>query len=221
MNIVDSYLQPSDLVDFGGFTEASFVNSVSQPARELIISASNDQHGLRAEEFINSVYQLTLSYPYRYASANLSASDVILRQRGMCTNKAIAAVALLRFAGIPAGFLVLKYRNSAHQQKLHNPALSSKIKSITMHIAPVVWFHGRWVPIDASDDPETARLVHHYEPPQKWLGQDVLCIDVDEIESSLGVWPCIEAITGRQKWSDAEFVDLNNALEDRMNAARL
>jgi Transglutaminase-like superfamily len=215
--VIDSFLEHSNLIDFERLREDTFLSAVSGKTRSVICNCTPD---CDIEKHVNSVYQLLLSFPYRYASAELRASQVLLQGMGMCTNKAVASVALLRLACIRAGFLILRYRNTAHRTKLMNSEIANRIKPYTIHVAPVVWFHDRWVPFDASDDLDTARLIHDYDPPVEWLGQDLLCIDVGEVEANLGVWPNIESLVKDQKWTIGDFDKMNAVLETQLHDRR-
>nr|WP_321526328.1 transglutaminase family protein [uncultured Cohaesibacter sp.] len=216
--IQDSFLLPNDLVDIPlmeKLTHSPKASGILKTLRKLDFQETEPHAVLK---YINQVYQHTLSMPYRYASAQLTATEVLNAGEGMCTNKAVLSVALLRLASIRSGFWVLKYKNSAHIEKTGGASVSASIQKSTVHIAPVVWFHSRWVALDASDDIKTAKIVHNYTPPSEWYGEDVLCIDLSEIDKNLGIWHDITALAKKQQADSGRIRELNSALDRRLNS---
>lgn len=219
----DSFLSSSELVDIAHLRDTLSERSAND--RVLNFLNLSKCKGTFSDEMlivaINAVYQFVLHIPYRYMHPHTKASEVLIANMGMCTNKTTLFVALARLLQIPAGFHVLKYRKQPHKRSLNKIiSLFEQIGNITTHVFPVVWFHNRWVNIDCTDDPIYAEIVHNYSPPTDWIGQDIWNVDLHLIESNLGIWPEIEEFTIHQtQWSDNDFQKMNKAIEQLLEQA--
>jgi len=86
------------------------------------------------------------------------ASETLSRGEGMCTNKANLQVALLRAAGIPAGYVIVHISKTAFKSDTMLPAMYDTIADPTVHCFCAVYdpAHARFLHFDATE-----RLKNH------------------------------------------------------------
>lgn len=116
------------------------------------------------EKAMSIFYYVRDNFPYTFGNWNWKASETLKSKVGMCTNKANIMVALLRAAGIPAGYGLLK----VNAQDYFGPVTPVSFRFMgskrSVHIYPYVWLDGRWIKADASTDralaEKTAYLVY-------------------------------------------------------------
>lgn len=80
------------------------------------------------------------------------ASETLAHMDGSCSNKANLFVAMLRVAGIPAGFRVLTVKTREYFGPASIPRLNRYLAPRSIHVHTVVWLDGRWIAADATDD---------------------------------------------------------------------
>ncbi|MFT3765183.1 MAG: cyclic nucleotide-binding domain-containing protein [Minicystis sp.] len=119
-----------------------------------------------------AIWAALWSMPYRFGSWQWSASDTLARGHGMCTTKAILQVALMRAAGIEAGYvmgeldgaLVRACMPAAYHARFQRPSFK--------HYYAAARLSGRWTPLDASFSRGSLSLIAqtetHVKPFVAW-----------------------------------------------------
>lgn len=85
---------------------------------------------------------------------NKTASETLISGSGSCSNKANLLVALLRGAGIPAGFRIMDVDALYFGPIIPAEFLRARKDSSkpTKHFYSTAWLGGRWLRLDATDD---------------------------------------------------------------------
>jgi hypothetical protein len=96
-----------------------------------------------------AIYCFVQPMPYRFGAWQERASDTLARGVGMCTTKANLQVALLRAAGLEAGFVETPLPLTV-LGRLMPPAWLGFMRPIVRHYFCAVKLGGRWHPADAS-----------------------------------------------------------------------
>ena len=96
-----------------------------------------------------AIYHFVQAMPYRFGTWQERASDTLARGVGMCTTKANLQVALLRAAGLEAGFVETPMPMTV-LGRLMPPAWLGLMRETVKHYFCAVRLNGRWHPADAS-----------------------------------------------------------------------
>jgi hypothetical protein len=99
---------------------------------------------------------------YTLGPWDLTASQTLVQRRGMCTNKANLLVALLRCAGIPAAYGVLRVNARNYFGAVGPAFLTRYVSPESTHVYAAAFLQGRWVKCDPSTDRELASLTSHF-----------------------------------------------------------
>ena len=100
--------------------------------------------------------------PYFLGPWGATASQTLCLREGTCTTKSNLLVALLRAAGIPAAYGVLRV-DARHYWGVIGPAfLTRHASSYSTHVHAAVHLNGRWVRCDPSSDRQIAEKSQHY-----------------------------------------------------------
>jgi RND superfamily putative drug exporter len=129
---------------------------------------------------------------YEFGPWGVTASETLERRGGTCTNKANALVALLRAAGIPAAYGVLRVDAQRYWGPIGPDFLTCHASSDSTHIYAAAYIEGRWIRCDPSTDGRLASLTAHWNPQTRlieWDGRsDALdFIDPAHIHTDLGL----------------------------------
>lgn len=124
------------------------------------------------------------------------ASETLLSRVGTCTNKANLLVALLRAAGMPAGFHVMRVRGKYYFGPAWIPMLQQLCSDVTVHLFAAVYLDGRWVQCDPSCDRALAEGGEHINPPFRHVAFDGSAPAEPTIDPAhvLSVSPCMPSI---------------------------
>jgi len=90
---------------------------------------------------------------YGFDFWNVKASETLQKMWGMCANKTNLQVAMLRAAGLPAGYVILRIKKEAIRT-IANEEIYEKSADIIIHVYCCVLLNGEWVSADASVDRE-------------------------------------------------------------------
>ncbi|MFN4058472.1 MAG: transglutaminase-like domain-containing protein [Roseinatronobacter sp.] len=147
------------------------------------------------EATAQAIFSFVQSLPYRFGNWQERASDTLARGSGMCTTKANLQVALMRAAGLEAGFSEVPMVMSV-LGKLMPDAWLPLMRPTVRHYFGAVKLGGRWHAADSSytDDsmqiyleaipgfdyllPATLSNGHPYSPAHAHDGLDVFDIQV-------------------------------------------
>lgn len=97
-----------------------------------------------------AIWSAVWSMPYRFGSWQWTASDTLARGHGMCTTKAVLQVALMRAAGIEAGYVKGELDGAlvrACMPAAYHPRFQ---RASFKHYYAAARLDGRWTPLDAS-----------------------------------------------------------------------
>jgi transglutaminase-like putative cysteine protease len=116
------FLLPSELCDAAH-------SAVVGLARALVpAGASARQAAVAVHRFVRE------EVAYVLHRKDLRASDVASLREGMCTNKAMLQVALLRATGLPAGFVIVHITRDSFASPDFDPGLLAAIHEPTVHV---------------------------------------------------------------------------------------
>jgi uncharacterized membrane protein YdfJ with MMPL/SSD domain len=99
---------------------------------------------------------------YMLGPWGVSASTTLKQGEGTCTNKANLLVALLRAAGIPAAYGVLRVNAREYFGAIGPTFLTRHHSAESVHIHAAAFLNGRWVKCDPSTDREMADRTGHF-----------------------------------------------------------
>lgn len=116
-----------------------------------IRAKTRELEGKDETETAINVWNFISLIPYRFDFWNIKASETLAKWRGMCTNKANLQIAILRAAGIPAAYGIMKIRKSALLD-VSDQEFYEKISPVTTHIFAYVYLNGEWIATDATRD---------------------------------------------------------------------
>jgi RND superfamily putative drug exporter len=136
---------------------------------------------------------------YTFGPWGMSASQTLQRRRGMCTNKANLLVAMLRCAGIPAAYGVLRV-NAREYFGAVGPAFLTRYTSPeSTHVYAAAFLNGRWVKCDPSTDRELASRTAHFCQQTRLIEWDgardsMDFLDPKHIYADLGLYADIDEL---------------------------
>ena len=104
---------------------------------------------------------------YRLGLYRHSASETLELRSGSCSTKANLLVALLRAAGIPAGFHLMKVKTKEYFGPLCTPQFHPYLSERSLHVYCAVSLGGRWVQCDPSDDAALSEATAHINPQSR------------------------------------------------------
>jgi hypothetical protein len=115
--------------------------------------------------FVRNQVKYRFDYPARKASETLSA------RQGNCFNKANLQAALLRAAGLEAGYGVLLTNRDIFEPLLP-PDIFELVTQPTVHVYGCCRFDGTWRAADATLDPDVFEAVYRGKPGWSWCDWD-------------------------------------------------
>jgi len=126
---------------------------------------------------------------YSFDFWNVKASETMRKMSGMCANKANLQIAMLRAAGIPAGYGVLRIRKEA-VRTIANDEIYDKSSEVIIHVYCRVLLNGQWISADATVDRELYEAAYFEVPDWEylsWDGQNHYRISSSYIVEDLGL----------------------------------
>lgn len=124
-----------------------------------------------------AIMQYVHTLPYRFGTWQERASDTMARGVGMCTTKANLQVALMRAAGLEAGFVEIPMSTKVLGNLMPRPWLALQ-RDTVKHYFAAVKLDGRWHAVDSSYDRASYRIyletfpwMAHRETPTLKIGE--------------------------------------------------
>lgn len=120
---------------------------------------------------------------YRVGHWSNKASETLESGEGTCTNNANLLVALLRAAGIPAGYGVMDVRGRDYFGPVVPNKLTKNISKSSKHIYTCIYLKGKWLKCDPSDDEPLALSTAHVNPQSAivdWDGESDSVLELDK-----------------------------------------
>lgn len=126
---------------------------------------------------------------YSFDFWNVKASETMRKMSGMCANKANLQIAMLRAAGIPAGYGMLRIRKEAIRT-IANDEIYDKSSEVIIHVYCCVYCKGQWISADATVDRELYEAAYLEIPDWQylsWNGQNHFRISSSYVVEDLGL----------------------------------
>ena len=131
---------------------------------------------------------------YSFDFWNVRASETMRKMSGMCANKANLQIAMLRAAGIPAGYGMLRIKKEAIWT-IANDEMYDKSSEVIIHVYCCVLLNGRWISADATVDRQLYEAAYLGVPDWdylNWDGQNHYRISSSYIVEDLGLRSSID-----------------------------
>jgi len=112
---------------------------------------------------------------YRVGLWNKKSSETLAEKSGACTNSANLLVALLRAAGIPAGYGVMRVNAQEYFGPIILETFRNKVSKNSIHTYCYVYLDNKWVKCDPSDDKELSDSTSYFNPTTKLVEWDGFC----------------------------------------------
>ena len=139
---------------------------IRRQTEQLLSSCDDDVHS--AVRVFNWVRD---EVKYSFDFWDVKASKTMRKMSGMCANKANLQIAMLRAAGIPAGYGVLRISKEAIRT-IANGEMYDKSSDVIMHIYCCVMLNGQWISADATVDRELYEAAYLNVPNWEYLSWD-------------------------------------------------
>ncbi len=131
---------------------------------------------------------------YRFDFPSTKASETLKKRKGNCFNKANLQIALLRSAGIPAGYHVVLIKKEVFRP-IVPPEIYELINQPTVHVFACCLLENRWVSADATIDRRLFTSVYSKIEGweyKKWDGKNEITIDKRFIVEDQGIYSNID-----------------------------
>ena len=149
---------------------------------------------------------------YRLGLYPHTASETLQERSGSCSNKANLLVALLRAAGIPAGFHIIHVKTKEYFGPLCSTVFHPFLSDRSLHIFCGIFIDDRWLKCDPSDDAELSESTQHINPQSRKVDFDghndaLLNLCLEHILSGDGVCnPHIDGVLSKVRKSPPVFL---------------
>jgi RND superfamily putative drug exporter len=157
---------------------------------------------------------------YAFGPWGLPASATLADRRGTCTNKANLLIALLRAAGIPAAYGVMRVNAREYFGVIAPPWLTRRASPESVHVYAAACLNGRWIKCDGSTDADLAARTSHFCKQTRlieWDGRrDSLdFLDERHVHADLGLFADIDELLDRAPRTRTPqlFAEANDYLE--------
>jgi RND superfamily putative drug exporter len=156
---------------------------------------------------------------YAFGPWGVPASRTLGDRAGTCTNKANLLVALLRAAGVPAAYGVLRVNAREYFGVLGPRFLSRQVSSESVHVYAAAHLDGRWVKCDPSTDRELSERTAHFSAQTRLIDWDgrvdsMDFLDPRHVYADLGLYANIDELLARppRAGTDQVFTEANRYL---------
>ncbi len=142
---MEKFLEETQYCDISHPTIKKHVKSIIDPSR------SDKENAVEIFNFVRDNVAYALDF------YNKKASDTLKSLSGMCTNKSNLLIAMLRTAGIPAGYGILKVNAKEYFGPIMLPIFKKLVSSESSHVYTVAFISNKWIKCDPSTDIELSR----------------------------------------------------------------
>ncbi len=142
-------------------------NAGIQEQTKLLLSSCDDD--VRSAMLIFDWVRDEVKYGFDFW--NVKASETMRKMRGMCANKANLQIAMLRAAGIPAGYGLFRIRKEAIRT-IANDEIYDNSSVAIIHVYCSVLLNGQWISADATVDRELYQAAYLRVPDWEYLSWD-------------------------------------------------
>ncbi len=168
---MDKYLKETTFCNFSNQN----ITKIAKDFKEKC----HDKKDLAVELF----YFVRDNIKYSLGFWNKKASETLRRKTGTCTNSANLMIALLRSAGIPAGYGVLKVKGQKYLGEVVPVRLRKFIKRESTHVYVYVYINDKWLICDPSNDIHLSLNTQHFNKQSKlvdWNGDNNTDMPIDD-----------------------------------------
>lgn len=189
-----------------------------------IVSLANSLRGTSEAQTALAIWSFVSAMPYRFGIWWQRASDTLRQGWGMCTTKSNLEVALMRAAGLDAGFVEIT-ADSMIVRPLIPDAWQGAIKPGMKHFLGAVKLGGRWHAADASF---TRPILNHFStlfPAAEGLDKKILAPGQPFHPAAVGlgldpfdvdVLPSLDKAMARRSSHDIDRLEVMNVVVDRL-----
>lgn len=193
--------------DLSEFLKESFFCDVSNPLIQQIAKNFKNRFRIQKELAIQLFFFVRDKTVYRIGNWRKKASQTLKEGGGNCTNSSNLLVALLRAAGIPAGYGVMEVVSPDYFGIITHPKLAKAVEKKTKkskHIYCFVFLGERWIKIDPSDDEPLSLSTQHLNPQSlivNWDGENdaILNLSKDHVLRDSGPYSNIDNIINKKQ----------------------
>jgi uncharacterized membrane protein YdfJ with MMPL/SSD domain len=182
---------------------SSYCNHDDPVIRKAVAELDRDGRGDEQAAVAMAAFEFVRDHVvYTFGPWDLTASQTLLRRRGMCTNKANLLVAMLRCAGIPAAYGVMRVSARNYFGAIGPAFLTRYVSPESTHVYAAAYLGGRWVKCDPSTDRElSSRTAHFCQQTRliEWDGaEDAMdFLDPEHVYADLGLFVDIDELLGK------------------------
>ena len=206
---MQDFLSPTEYCDSGH-------PHIHRATRNILFATPDDPAAIarRCFHWVRDHIQYTLGLQ------GVPASETLLAGQGSCSNKANLLCALLRAAGVPAGFLPMQVRTKEYFGPVSIPRLNRYLSEKSLHVHATVHLDDRWVRVDPSDDVRMNLGFFHISPTCRLVEFDgrtdaVLALDPAHIlETAAQPVPSIDDILRKKPRIPPQLMEVFNAYLD-------
>jgi transglutaminase-like putative cysteine protease len=189
---------------------------IARASRNILFATPDDPAAIaqRCFHWVRDHIQYTLGLQ------GVPASETLLAGQGSCSNKANLLCALLRAAGVPAGFIPMQVRTKEYFGPVSIPRLNRYVSEKSLHVQATVHLDGRWLRVDPSDDVRMNLGFFHISPTCRLVEFDgssdaVLALDPAHIlQAAEHPVPDIDDILRKKPRVPAQLMEVLNAYVD-------
>jgi hypothetical protein len=153
---------------------------------------------------------------YFFGPWGTTASHTLRVREGTCTNKANLLVALLRAAGIPAAYGVLRVDAQGYWGSVAPGFLRQQASALSTHVHAAAHLDGRWTRCDPSADRQIAEKTSHFCPQNALIEWDATedrtdAFDPEHVHANLGLHPNIDDLLEKpRRRSNPQLIAIAN-----------
>ncbi len=151
----------------------------------------------------DAILKFVQTFPYRFGYWQERASDTLARGVGMCTTKANLQVALMRAAGLEAGFVEIPMSTGV-LGNLMPSGWRALQRPTVKHYFAAVKLGGEWHGVDCSYDPAAVRIYLQVFP-------DMAHVEIAQVSEGKPYIPALEC-EGRDVFNITVLPDLNEEM---------
>ncbi len=139
---------------------------------------------------------------YAFGPWGVRASRTLESRQGTCTNKANLLIALLRAAGIPAAYGVMRVNAREYFGSLGPSFLTRYASRESVHVYAAAFLDGRWVKCDPSTDHQLASRTAQFCPQTRLVEWDGVhdsmdFLDPRHVYADLGLYTDLDELLAR------------------------
>lgn len=204
---MEDFLKPTKYCDIDSKEICDFVKTIKSEKPFEVVS------------FIFNFVREKIKYRFDYPC--VSASKTLIKKSGTCFNKANLQIALLRKAGIPAGYNVYLVKKEILKPILPDD-IFSMVNDLTIHVFTKVFIDNRWVGLDATVDIELFSCFYRnsgiWSHPE-WDGKNDILLDKEFVVEDQGLYANIDLYLSKPPrfWNDELIKKANLFIEEKIS----